>query len=450
MEGRKVFNCIYTYMLGVIIFLAWLFSFMQKNELINTSIDLENAGFIIIGIIAFIVTAFFRDSFYIGPLLVLVPFSFSRSFDIVTIPYSLYGLIACAILGIIVHLILYHEPIKKGTYFSSLLFLVGGMIFGGAFCGFDKFIPSLLASFALGVVIMIAYIYVVTYLNHHDFYDITRIVVSLGIVLIAQTFAYQILLHKGEMFIYKDANYGWGCTNNLAVMLLFCIPIMVGYIINSKSKNAIIAALLTSTSSICIVLNYSRGAILALAIELPIALLYAFVKSKTKIYFTLYFVTILLMILSIYVALNAYKPLLIDAMYDNIFRVNLETLNGRKEIYENLLLLSREKPLFGYGLLGSMNLSLYSGSENTFGWAHNSFIQMLYCFGITGLITFVIHLFKKYYILLKKGNNKTVMIALALFGSGLYGLMDITYLYVNYMVVMIVIMALIEYEIKEE
>jgi hypothetical protein len=51
--------------------------------------------------------------------------------------------------------------------------------------------------------------------------------------------------------------------------------------------------------------------------------------------------------------------------------------------------------------------------------------------------------------LLKKPNKKTIFVSLAFFACGLYGLIDITYYYLNYMIDMIAILALMEKEIIE-
>ena len=55
-----------------------------------------------------------------------------------------------------------------------------------------------------------------------------------------------------------------------------------------------------------------------------------------------------------------------------------------------------------------------------------------------GLIGLLWHLFEKYYTLIKKINIEKLTLIFAYGFSGLYGLFDVSYFYMNYMIVLVI------------
>ena len=139
------------------------------------------------------------------------------------------------------------------------------------------------------------------------------------------------------------------------------------------------------------------------------------------------------------------KPHIYEEYIAAIMNFEFESLNGRKRIYEEMLENVKEYIYFGRGLFDSPDKE----GTHEYLWGHNLYIHAIYTTGLFGLGALLVHLFQKYYVLLKKPNKKTIYVALAFFACGLYGLVDVTYYYLNYMIVMIAILALMEKEVRE-
>ena len=454
MEGRKkVLTYLYIYACAILILLVWLFSLMKNKEVIHYHFDIESLGLTVIGLLSMLILIFIEDSFFLGVLLLLTPFSFAREFDIANVPPCLYLVLAFALIGMILHLFIYRTRIKRGTYFISLLLFCIGTTLGGLINS-SVFLSSFFTSLGLSVAIMFFYIYIVSYLGDHSFNELCHIMLAIGIVLILQTVLYQKIINPDTMFLSKDAHYGWACTNNLALMLLFTFPFGIYLTINSKNIFSLFASIIVVLEAITIMMNYSRGATFVMFIMLPICIIYAFIKSKTKLWFALYYVITLFVAFIIFVLIASFDRELFDAIWANVFHFNISTLNGRKDVYIFMLEESKNHIFFGKGLLSTMNIEIYRpidpNSADNYMWAHNTFIHVLFISGIFGLVCFLGHLYTKYKKLLIDANPKKMTIMFAFLISGFYGLMDISYYYIIYMVVLIVVMALIEKTINKE
>ena len=449
-ERKKILTYTFIYAGAILIFLAWLFAFLKNNDKTHYNFDSESLGITVIGLVAFLVLVFVEDSFYFAVILTFAPFAFARSFDAVDAPLTLYLLSVILILGIAIHFIIYPPQIKKGSYFYSLLVFCIGMCLGGLIKS-DYFWLSFGYSAGLGLIIVFVYMFIVTYLDKHDFSEIAHIMVALSIMLIIQTFAYQLIMHRGELFSVKDAEYGWGGTNNLALMLLLCLPFLIYFTINSKTFMAPIATALVAFASSTIILNYSRGAMFVMAFMLPICLIYALIKSKTKVYFLLYYMIMFFILLIAFLIICSKHESIFVYIKKNVFNFNIGSLNGRRYFYRAILEASKSHLLFGRGLLSPLNMEDIANTgypmADTYFWGHNSFIHALYISGIFGVVCLGYHLYTKYLYLIQKPNAKKMTVLLGLLASGLYGLMDISYYYIIYMVVMIVLMGLVECEI---
>ena len=78
------------------------------------------------------------------------------------------------------------------------------------------------------------------------------------------------------------------------------------------------------------------------------------------------------------------------------------------------------------------------GHPQAFEWAHCTFLQAAFCFGIIGLIAMIYHMIEKYFTCLKKINlEKSTLIAAYLI-SGTYGLFDVSYFFINYMILLLI------------
>ena len=236
--------------------------------------------------------------------------------------------------------------------------------------------------------------------------------------------------------------------------MMLTFPFTIYLTIDARRPIVPFLVIFLGLQALTVLLNYSRGALFAGLIMGPLCLIYAFVKTKDKLLFALYYILILFALFIFFVVLHAVDIDLYDIIWENVFNFDVETLNNRKEIYMKMLEASKDHLLFGRGLMSTQGADLYGVNPdnlavNGYLWAHNTFIHCLYISGIFGILTMLYHLYTKYYALLKKPNAKKIVTLFGLLASGFYGLIDISYYYVIYMVAMIVLMAFMDYEIED-
>ena len=69
--------------------------------------------------------------------------------------------------------------------------------------------------------------------------------------------------------------------------------------------------------------------------------------------------------------------------------------------------------------------------------------------GLFGCFAMLVHLFQKYFVLLKKPNVWKITVVASFAISGFYGLFDVSYYFVNYMIPLVLGMAMLEYEFEK-
>ena len=128
---------------------------------------------------------------------------------------------------------------------------------------------------------------------------------------------------------------------------------------------------------------------------------------------------------------------------DIAFRMDIDGLNGRIPIYEDCLQSLKEYPIFGKGVL-----STFQG-DGTYAWGHSTILQTVRTMGWVGIIGMTIHLFQKYYVLLNRPTLWKIITAASFAISGLYGLFDVSYYFISYMIPLVLGMAIIECLFKD-
>ena len=83
--------------------------------------------------------------------------------------------------------------------------------------------------------------------------------------------------------------------------------------------------------------------------------------------------------------------------------------------------------------------------EGEFQWCHSTLLQAIYSGGIVGLIAILIHLFEKYFYLIKNMSIEKLVLIASFALSGIYGLFDVSYYFICYMVVIMIIFVLTDF-----
>lgn len=224
-------------------------------------------------------------------------------------------------------------------------------------------------------------------------FSIASLILSLSFILLREHFTTEIYLGKVSSGIERS---GWTDPNYFGTVIGLGVVSSFIKLFNTKQLTLIpkvfyIATI--STSIIVLILNASRGAILAVAISFMILLFFSKVRNSYKIY------TLVVLLIFMYV--------LYDNGYFNILQYRMSlgdtTGSGRTGIWERKLDYFWNKSdsifnvLFGYGNRGGFYLGYLQGRG-----FHNDFIAFLVDYGIIGLILFINVLIKP---LLRKINS---------------------------------------------
>lgn len=240
-------------------------------------------------------------------------------------------------------------------------------------------------SFVINGSFLIAYLYCLSKLNDKHIKSIlTYSIIAMAIVCFVGLLNYdrlvsdyQTSLGSVERIEWKDANYFSFC---IAIYILFS----TFFITHTNSKKYLwslyIACLLMAT---CMVMLISRGSIIALCI----ALLYYFRQRLLS----LKSVAVLTVIAGI--VLLFYYVGLLDGLIMRFMSEDLSSGSGRTEIWETGIKTFFAKDnwtiLFGAGEGQASKMVFLDGKY----WSpHNNYLEMLYNYGIIGLILFIVWL----------------------------------------------------------
>ena len=228
-------------------------------------------------------------------------------------------------------------------------------------------------------------------------------------------------------------------------MILLCtFPFTYYLALKTNKIKSILLYIFSFLQLLVLVISYSRGAILsAFIFYLILMMIFLFTKEYRKktikfICFSLLSVGVIFLIVS----LIDFE--IIKNIYNNLTKVNLESLNGRIPIYQKMMSQLMKNPIFGYGLLYNFQ------SDTIYLWGHNTFLHTAYSLGFIGLSTIIYHFVEKYLFTIKKIDIKKTVILISFLASDFYGLIDVSYFLPNFMIVLIVSLIIIDIMYKEE
>jgi O-antigen ligase len=237
-------------------------------------------------------------------------------------------------------------------------------------------------------------------------------------------------LQNGRYFI---GSFFWH--NQIAGFLLFLIPILVSFLLTTRSKFFKTFLFITSALAIAgFVQTYSRGAWLSFfgALVLFVFLYRKFLLEKKK---TLFMVFILVAAILIGVSMAKKTQTVVDTIQGELTPQS-RTVSGklRLSVWENSLRIIKDNPIIGVGP-GGFGSAYYRYQSEPWLYAkdaHNYFLQITAELGIVGLAIFTLLLFVTAYNAFKQKNVLTDIstnpllsgVVIALFGSFLHTFID--------------------------
>lgn len=438
------------YLFEIILFFSMLLMWLIPFALIHFKcnyIIFESVFLILIGIIIGLQLVFMKNTFYSLQIILFVPFIFSHPIDAYSIPNALFVAVIFAISGIIIHMVRFKVKIKLHKLSIGFLLLSLALLFGGITSKNDY----LLMQFVVLLFAIVGFLFIILFftstIENVSFAKICNLIILFSIFIQLQGYIslpfnanFDISMINGRM-----VDVGWGICNNIDLILSTTLPFSLYFVFKYKTFNknialALIFPLITLSS---IIIFKSKGCIIFSSFIILVTYLTLIIylyktkqndKAKktilTSISYLICFIIFLLIV-------DLFIP--VWSNFDSTFSsFNLATLNGRVKIYIESLKSLKGNILFGNGMFAGFT---YKDTNNilVYTWCHNSILQVLYSCGIIGLLLFGYHLFEKYYYLIKNCSIEKIVILISFIVSGLYGLIDVSYFFINYMILYIII-----------
>lgn len=193
-------------------------------------------------------------------------------------------------------------------------------------------------------------------------------------------------LSAGQAYEVSNITRGYGMigmATSLGIVYCVAIPFLVARALTSTKHRSIFLFLLL-INMIGLIISFSRGAILGVYVSTFVVLFF----SRKKKWLSIYAAATLFFVLS-YSAIT----LLFPDQYSTFFQGGDLSARVRPLLVQIGIEMFRDRPILGFGLGGYM--------DNVMGYgylmaleAHNTFIQILVEYGIVGLSTFFLVIFR--------------------------------------------------------
>lgn len=434
-------------LIGIALFMyvIWLFPYFGRFHLLPSSIirPFEIIGVILIGLAAGLVLSFKKDSYWFTILLVFTPFIFARPFSAKTIPWELIVAVVLAAAGLIVSLVRFKYELKQGPFFIGLALFGISCIAGGLF-NFHKiyFLQFLVVSLmVIGLLVLFIYLQSTCSIS---FLDLAKIMFTLGMFITMQCFAYLFTGNSiAQVLSYKGMDLGWGISNNVATIMALVTPFTFYLVLHYQKWKSLLFAILFIPQAIATIFTYSRGGIAAFVLMAVVTYAYGFFVAKDRFAYFLLGTGVIVSVCLIIALGLAFKPDVMKNMF-RIIGVKPNDMNSRLNIYKTYMINLKPNYFFGKGMFEPFNNHFSFGVPNgsNYLWGHGTWIHCLYTTGIFGVIIWLYHTLDKYIFLLKEHSKETMIVFFGFLCSGLYGMIDVSFYFINYMILFIVILSI--------
>ena len=232
-----------------------------------------------------------------------------------------------------------------------------------------------------------------------------------------------VVFDSGELV--RDFMYvGWGINNNMGVLIVMAVPFAFYFVF--LGEHPVVYNILAVALCGLAVLSASRGAILGAAFIYIVCVAIVVWKGKSK-FASRFSLACLLALLVAGIAVGFIS----DTLQEVTFRFGF-TSDSRIKLYECGLRVFGEAPIFGdgffrlneyfwdYAIWNKVDAFADSFPER---W-HNTWVQMLACCGVVGLVAYAWHRYQTLELVLKKPNVEKTFIALSMAMLLLLSLID--------------------------
>ncbi len=434
-----------------ITFVIWLTAYILIHFNLNYQI-FEGICLVAISICLLLHLCFIKNTINVVIAILYIPFMFAHSFDVYTIPIPLIigGIIL--VIGVIIHAILFKPKIKIHRLFMSFIFICLGVILSGIGVSLINYLKTAPIMIVICMAFLALIIFFCSTIEKVEFEKIIFMLCIFSIFLQLQGYGAILVNAEFKLSLIKENIYqqrvfvGWGICNNLDLMLLFTLLAPLYYIFYFKFslKSLILAPLASNLIYGSMIIFMSRGSLMVGAAGLVVSYIFFIVyfiykKMPKKILAFLASFLCFVAIFAIFMlAISKYINVL-DYIVKYLKGINFKELNGRKNIYIACLNAAKENLIFGKGMLAGFTDRI-DVQEGYFQWCHSTLLQALYSTGLVGLLAMIVHLFLKYFYLIKHLSIEKLFLIMIMLLPGLYGLFDVSYFFINFMIVLVVIL----------
>lgn len=235
----------------------------------------------------------------------------------------------------------------------------------------------------------------------------------------------------------------WGTCNAAALVILLAFP-AGGYLYIEKPN--FYYFFLTRFAFIGVLASTSRGGILCGILAVVLTDIYARIKmSDFRRYNLVYFGTTALILVALVLSFDTLKPFIEFNIERFITGGDLNDFSsGRIDLYKAAIKAFLSSPVTGIGTVLAVRY-------NVTAWYHSTLFDTLAATGIVGTVMAAIHMFQKYHLFFK--NKKDPFIFFVYIGfvcSGLYGMIDVSYYNLIWLMLFVIILAAVEVQTKVE
>ncbi len=441
------------FIIAGVTFLVWLICYILIHFNLNYQI-FEGICLILISIALCLHLCLIKNTLNVIVAILYIPFIFAHPFDVYTIPIPLIvGGIVLGI-GVIVNAIRFKPKLKLHRLFLSFCLICGALLLSGIGTSLIDYLKSLPMILIICLAFLALIIFFCSTVEKVNFEKIIFMLCIFSIFLQLQGYAAIFVSADAKFSLIKETMYksrvfvGWGICNNLDLMLLFTLLAPLYYIFYFKFsvKSLILAPLCTTITFCSMTIFMSRGSLMVGLFGIVLAyiffIIYFIYKKMPKkiIYFLSSTLGFIIIICIFTLAIKKYIDLP-NYLKTYLSKIDFSKLNGRKAIYLKCLNDAKEHLIFGRGLLAGFVYRI-DVAEGNYQWCHSTLLQSLYSAGLVGLVAMLIHLFFKYFYLLKNFSIEKLFLIMIMLLPGLYGLFDVSYFFINFMIVLIVILVL--------
>ena len=295
---------------------------------------------------------------------------------------------------------------------------------------------------AIGLILFLFLFFIFTF-EHDSKKYICKCLLYLSVYVSCQFFATYIVqsITTPELLFETRPNLIWGNGNAAALIILLTFP--AGAYLYIEKPN-FYYFFLTRIAFIGVLVSTSRGGILCGILAVVGTDIYArFQMTNHRKYNLVYFGCAALFLSAIVLSFDMIKPFIEFTV--NRFFIG-DDLNGfssgRIELYRLAVEAFLSSPITG---IGTTLTVVYDVTP----WYHSTLFDTLAATGIVGTVMFVIHMFQKYRLLFK--NRKDPFVFFVFIGficSGLYGMIDVAYYNMIWLMMFAIILAVVEVQVK--